>query len=141
MRELVRDLLWLGNAKDARDLRGLLDLGISAVIDLTIENTPPMLTRDLVYCRFPLVDGQGNSPEVLTAAVETLISLLSKRQRTLVYCGAGMSRSPCIAAMALALRDGKPPDETLQNVLSGHPSDVSPALWDDIKRACARLPG
>lgn len=33
MREVVADLLWIGNALDARDLKGVLAQRIEAVID------------------------------------------------------------------------------------------------------------
>ena len=87
MREVIPGILWLGHSHDARDLSHLLDLGIEAVVDLAIEETPPKLTRDLVYCRFPLNDGAGNPPLILRAAVETVCSLLAKGVPTFVFCG------------------------------------------------------
>lgn len=59
MREVIPDLLWIGNAFDARDLKSVLDRGIEAMVDLAIEEPPVSPTRELVYCRLPLVDGQG----------------------------------------------------------------------------------
>jgi hypothetical protein len=63
MREIIPRRLWLGNASDVRDLRRIHDLGVAAIVDLALEESVPQLTRDLIYCRFPLVDGSGNSPE------------------------------------------------------------------------------
>ena len=48
--------LWIGNAHDARDVRGVLAFGIGVVIDLAIEEPPIHFPRDIVYCRFPLLD-------------------------------------------------------------------------------------
>lgn len=67
MREVIVNRLWIGNALDARDVSGVLRLGIEAVVDLAIEEPPIQYPRDLVYCRFPLVDGAENSPSVLRA--------------------------------------------------------------------------
>jgi len=134
MIELLPGTLWLGNAMDARDLTRLHDVGIRALVDLAIEETPPKLTRDLVYCRFPIHDGTDNPREILRAAVETLLSFILKKVPTLVFCGAGMSRSPCVAAAALALSRDASFDDTLLEVVAGQPHDVSPRLWADVKR-------
>ena len=64
MREVI-DQLWIGNAIDARDVTGVLGLGVAAIVDLAIEEPPIQYPRDVVYCRFPLIDGSGNQPAVL----------------------------------------------------------------------------
>jgi len=43
-----------------------------------------------------------------------------------------MSRSPAIAAAAMALLTGRSPAEWLSKVGEGGPTDVSPGLWQDI---------
>lgn len=141
MREVAPGILWLGHAHDARDLSRLLDLGIEAIVDLAIEETPPKMTRELVYCRFPLNDGAGNPPLILRAAVETVCSLLAKSIPTFVYCGAGMSRSPCVVAAAIALHNDMAPDRMLEELIAGQPHDVSPPLWADVKKVCGELKG
>ena len=65
MRRVPGYSLWLGHAGDVRDLRCLLTTGIIAVVDLAIQEAPAPLTRELVYCRFPLVNGPGNPPWLL----------------------------------------------------------------------------
>ena len=64
MREFVPTKLWIGNAVDARDIRGVLGCGIAAVMDLAIEEPPIQFPRDIVYCRFPLIDGAGNQSAI-----------------------------------------------------------------------------
>jgi hypothetical protein len=142
MREILAGRLWLGNALDARDPRALFDVGIAAVVDLAYEEPPAQLPRSLAYCRIPLTDGAGNDPKLLRLALDTLQSLLSTGVPTLVACGAGMSRSPCIAAAALAVYHGASPDETLRSLLEHEPHDVSPAFWNDVVRSTKpRVPG
>ncbi len=58
---------------------------------------------------------------------------------TLVYCGAGMSRSPAIVAAALSIVQGGSPDERLKGIVAGHPHDVSPHLWEVVGGACSRM--
>ena len=91
MREVLPGLLWIGNAFDARDLKRILDSQIQAVIDLAMEEPPAALTRDLIYCRFPLVDGQGNSPAVIEAAINTAVIFVGAKVPTLISCSGGMS--------------------------------------------------
>jgi protein-tyrosine phosphatase len=95
------------------------------------------LGREIVYCRFPLMDGGGNSPVVLRAAVEITVRFAKENVPTLVACGAGMSRSPAVVTMALAKIDGRSPDECLAALVAGQPHDVSPLFWDDLQRALA----
>jgi protein-tyrosine phosphatase len=137
MRPITPHRLYLGTALDARDVRRLYELEIAAVVDLALEEKPAVLGREMMSCRFPLVDGAGNAAHVLRAAVEVTKRLIEQQAPTLVACGAGMSRSPAIVAMALAQMQGIGPEESLASLIVGQPHDVSPLFWDELKRACA----
>jgi protein-tyrosine phosphatase len=139
MREVLPSKLWIGNAADVCDAKGILQAGIGAVIDLAFEQLMPTLPRGLIYCRFPIMDGQQTSPFVLRAAIETLVSFLEKGIPALVCCSAGMSRSPAVVAAAMAIFQGGDPDDRLREVAMGHPHDVSPQLWQDVRCVCATL--
>ncbi len=82
--------------------------------------------------RFPLLDGPGNAPELLRLAVETLASLIKLPLATLVCCSMGLSRSPALAAMALARASGSDPRAQLDRVAKIRPLDVSPGLWRSL---------
>lgn len=133
MHEAIAGQLWIGNAMEARDTRRLLDLGIAALIDLAIEELPPPLVREIIYCRIPLTDGGGNRPDQLSLAIATVASLLRGQIPCFVFCGAGMSRSPAIAAAACSIAKGCEADEMLQQIVADHPHDISPQLWSDVK--------
>jgi hypothetical protein len=135
MRPLASSSLWLGHAGDARDLRGLLSAGFAALGDLAVNEPPLTVTRELVYCRVPIVDGTGNPPWLLQAAIETTATLARAKVQTLVFCAAGMSRSPAIAAAALARAQGRPAEECLAEILGDRGSDVSPGLWKEVVAA------
>ena len=136
MREVVKERLWIGNAADGRDCEGLLRAGVAAVVNLAAEESSPALPRDMVYCHFPINDGAQDDPAVLDVAIRALVSLLKNQVPTLVYCGGGMSRSPAIAAAALSIVQGGSPDERLKQIAAGRPHDVSPQLWEAVKRMC-----
>jgi hypothetical protein len=135
MRRIDGYPLWIGTARDARAIKEVLDAGIEAIVDLAVEEIPAGPTRELVYLRFPLVDGGGNPPWLILAAGMTIDGLIRLRVPTLVACGAGLSRSPAIAALGLCFAtDQRAPDILLRRVQKDVPSDVHPALWNDIMR-------
>jgi hypothetical protein len=135
MRPIAGYSLWIGNTGDLRDWRVIHRSGIVALIDLAVNEQPGPMAREIVYMRVPLIDGAGNAPWIVRAAVETLAGLLRERRSTLVFCGAGMSRSPAVAAGAIALLTGKTCDECLQSVIEGGPADVSPSTWREVMQA------
>ena len=84
MREVIPKVLWIGNALEARDVQAVLGVGIAAVVDLAMEEVPILFPRDVTCCRFPLIDGAGNTPAVIKAAIDTTISFIRGRVPTLV---------------------------------------------------------
>lgn len=135
MRQIDDHSLWLGHAGDLRNTAELFATGIIAVVDLASNEPPALLPREIVYCRFPLVDGGGNPAWLLRRAVETVAALAEANVATLVCCSAGMSRSPAILSAALARVVRISPAEMLARVNAEQASDVSPALWAEILAA------
>ena len=136
MREIIPNQLWIGNAGDGRDPARLLQNGVVAVINLAAEEPSPVLPRSMIYCHFPLMDGAQEDQAALRVAIQTVASLLKNQVPTMVYCGAGMSRSPAVVAAALSIVQEGSPDEKLKEIVTGHPHDVSPHLWEAVQRAC-----
>lgn len=141
MRQIFPHLLWLGNAGDGRDFRQQLDAGIKAVVQLAEEEPALQPPRDMMYFRCPLADGPGNDETYLLLTIVTIANLLERRIPTLVCCGGGMSRSPAVAAAALAMVYQEVPDEVLKKVAEHHPADVVPGLWNDVKTALEKERG
>ena len=132
MRVIEPYLLWIGNAGDVWRVADLMDAGIRAVVDLATNEPIAALPREIVYCRFPLFDGADNERWLLRAASDTISELLRANVPTLVACSAGMSRSPALAAAAIAKLSGRDPNECLLACVASGPADVSPALWNDV---------
>jgi protein-tyrosine phosphatase len=135
MRQVAGFPLWIGHVGDVRDTRVLFSTGIRAVIDLALNELPAALPRELVYCRFPLIDGVGNPPWLMQAAVDCVASFLLSGTPILVYCGAGMSRSPCIAAAAITRVRSCSADEALLVIAASGAVDVTPGFWAEVKAA------
>lgn len=136
MRDVHEELLFVADAPSARDVKLLYRFNVIAVVDVAANEHPAQLPRELIYCRFPLLDGTGNAPATLKLAVETIVSLMRAKIPTVVACSAGMSRSPAIAAYSIARVTGKSPDNCLLELVESGPHDVSPTLWAAMKRAC-----
>ena len=132
MRQIADYPLWLGHVGDTRDIAAISSAGIEAVVDLALNERPPTLPRDWLYCRVPLVDGAGNPRWKLDLAIAVVRTLLIGRTPTLLFCGAGMSRTPAIAAAAISAVSGMDLDEALALVTAESARDVSPGLWQDI---------
>jgi hypothetical protein len=135
MRRIDDFPLWIGTARDARDIKGVLDAGIGAIVDLAALCEPVRPTRDLVYLRFPLVDGGDNPPWLIRVALEGVEGLIREQVPTLVACDGGMSRSVVITVAALWKQNtSESLDAVLRRVSGEGPADVHPSLWADVKR-------
>jgi protein-tyrosine phosphatase len=135
MKQITPFPLWLGHAGDGRDFQRLAAAEIEAVVQVAAEEPAYLLPREIIYCRFPILDGRGNLPALLRTAIAAVIGLLENRLSTLICCGAGRSRSPAISAAALAICHQEPPSDWLKRIAEQHPTDVSPGLWQDILEA------
>lgn len=132
--------LWVGHAGDGRDFHEVFNRGIKAVVQLAMEEPPLQPPRELVCLRFPLLDGGGNDPAVLQLAIQNVAALVKQGMPTLVCCGGGMSRSPAIVAAALSMIENADMEQCVRRVIQSHPADVSPGLWDEIRRLSEVLP-
>ncbi len=134
MRRIADCRLWQGHAGDARNVYALLDREIEAVVDLADSEPPLVLPRQIVYCRYPLVDGAGNPPWLIRVAVQTVATLIRSEVSAFVFCSAGMSRSPVIIAAAIASLRGGSLVDGLRIATDGGRGDVSTSLLQDVAK-------
>jgi len=139
MRRVADKFLWIGHVGEASDPKLLALHQIRAMVDLAIDELPSTPSRERVYCRFPLLDGSGNPPWLIRSALLCVATLLRANTPTLVFCGAGMSRSPSIAAGGLAIVSGAPLAECLAAVTREGPADVSPGLWNEVSTSVIQM--
>lgn len=132
MHEVIPKSLWIGNAGDLLKPAAIELAGIKAIVQVALAEQMPMLSRELLLAHLPIMDGSGNSRGMIAAAIELTVSLIRERVPTLVCCSGGMSRSPCIAAGALAMVRSADPEAMLQEVIAGKPRDISPGLWQEV---------
>jgi protein-tyrosine phosphatase len=135
MNQIKPHPLWVGHAGDCHSFREVFDAGIRAIVQVAMEEPPCQPPRELIFYRFPLVDGSGNDPDLLHLAIHSISILVKKGIPTLVGCGAGMSRSPAIAAAALALANQVPLGESVKCVSEYRPIDISPGFLAQVVQA------
>jgi len=126
--------LWLGNEGDIQDIRAVFSQGIEVLVDLAAHEPPRHLPRETLYCHIPLIDGPDNPPWLVQLAVGTVMHLLKSNVPALVYCGGGVSRSPCIAAAAISLIRGCSVPEALTHLSQSEAMDINPGLLAEVQR-------
>ena len=139
MNQIPPHQVWIGHQGEGSDFRKVFDQGIKALVHLAREELPPQPPRELILCHFPLLDGGGNHSDLLALAIRTTARLLRMHVPTLVFCSAGESRAPAVAAAALTLAFGGTAEDNLQQIVRHHPSDVSPGLWQEVTGVLASL--
>ena len=134
MRDIIPEVLWIGNAFDGRNVKAVMDSGIQAVVHLAIEEPPVQLPREVVSCRFPLLDGEGNSAVLMQAVIDLIVSFVKEHIPTLVVCSGGMSRSPLIASAVVAKVEAIDFDDAIRCVTDSGPCDFSAKLYVEVKQ-------
>lgn len=124
--------VWLGNARDLRNVPEILNNGVTAIVDLAIEEPLPKLPRTTNYCRFVLTDDGENDPANVRAAILAASAFIRGGHVTGICCSAGLNRSPSIAAAAISHVSGESPVKCLELVASAKDIDVNPALWNQV---------
>ena len=130
----MTDDYFCGGAGVGAGVAGCVLVGCAG-IPCNTDLEPVLPPRELIYCRFPLLDGTGNPPELLTLAVQTVTELLRRQVPTAVCCGNGVSRSPAVAAAALAVFQRLDLADSLKRISDQHRCDVSPGLLHDLREA------
>ena len=128
MRRIENRPLWLGHDRDVRELHPLLDLGVSAVVDVCDTEPIPWLPHEIIRCRFPLAESSRNPSWLVEMTCETVASLIRAGVPTMVVCTRSYSRSACVAAAALALAEDRPILEMLSKIIGSEPITYSREL-------------
>jgi len=98
--DAVADRLFVGTIDDAENNIRLRDRCVDAVVSLT-HDIP--CVPEVSVARIPMIDGPQNDVQTFERAVIETLERLDEVDQVLVHCSAGASRSPAVAATALAL--------------------------------------
>lgn len=101
----VADGLFVGTLDDAGNLSRLCEYGIENIVSLIHAESASEFPSDLTVVNVPMRDGPCNDQQKFQRAVTHALYRLNAGEELLVHCSAGASRSPAVAATALALSD------------------------------------
>jgi protein-tyrosine phosphatase len=109
--------LFVGTTADAGDGSRLREHGVTVVVSLTHGDPDGGYPDGTTVVEVPMVDGPRNDRAAFDRAVTAVESRLGG-SGVLVHCSAGASRSPAVAATALALSEGIGLDDAFQRVMA-----------------------
>jgi protein-tyrosine phosphatase len=121
MDEVARNL-FVGTAADATDESTLNAHDISVIISVTATSHAGNAPAEVTLIEVPMMDGPQNSQDAFETAVAAVMSRLAAGDRILPHCSAGASRSPAVAAAALALHTDSELEAAVQQVLTRRPA-------------------
>ncbi len=98
--------LFVGTVTDAGDEEMLEQHDVDRVVSLTHRDPAEGFPDDVSVSQCAMMDGPQNQRDVFHSAVEQCLSGLERGEIILVHCSRGASRSPSVAAAALALDAG-----------------------------------
>lgn len=131
----VAEGLFVGTLADAGDATELRKRDIAEIVSLTHEAPPDGFPAAATVRRVPMTDGPQNEQSAFETAAEAVRSRLDAGVPVLVHCRSGASRSPAVAATALALERRVDLENAFQQVAERRDAvDPHPAL---VRRAAS----
>jgi len=98
--------LFVGTAEEAGNESLLREHSVDRVVSLTHREPETGFPAGVSVARIEMKDGPRNESTRFKSAVEELLSALRSRDVVLVHCSRGASRSPSVAATAIAVHRG-----------------------------------
>ena len=114
----------IGNFVDARSV---LSTDVDAILCLKEGCCDEKDERFYVLC-LPLIDGSGNDRRLFDDAVDFIDDIVSGGETILVHCHAGRSRSVCIVARYLMMRQGMPREKAIAAIEKKREIFLSPGV-------------
>ena len=111
MIKISENLIVLSRNDVAEDLEKLKKKGFTEFVSVAKEWNEEFTTK-----HFLLTDDEFNEDEKIKEAINYVMARLRAEKKVVVYCGAGQSRSPTVAAIAFCLLNNKNFDDII-NIL------------------------
>ena len=132
----VADGLFVGTLEDAGDKALIQEHSIVNIVSLAHSEPDGGFPSELTVKNVPMLDGPRNDQQRFDQAVTLVLECLKTGDNLLVHYSAGASRSPAVAATALALYDEIGLEAAFEQV-SKHRNAVDP--HEAVVRQAARV--
>jgi len=83
-------------------------------------------------------DARDPAP-IFELGIEAVIDLAYEERPALIACSAGLSRSPTIAAIGLALHTGKTPAEVVEQIGELKSLAINGLFWNEASKAASNI--
>lgn len=118
----IRENLYLGSWEPASNLAELQAHGITAVLNVALEQADPdFFNEGITSIKIGLGDCPFNKPHVKELAVSTLAALLDAGEVVFVHCVAGASRSPYVISKYLMKKENRTLDDVMTELVALRP--------------------
>jgi len=117
----ITEQVAIGDADDSRGItQEKFEAALNVAVDLDIcdKVDPEVRNFNVRRHKAGLLDGAGNHPFMLVAAVLMLEGLVSQQKRVLVHCQAGQSRSVMVVSAWMAFKGLTTLDDALAKNLA-----------------------
>lgn len=132
--------LFVGTIEDAANESLLHDRDITSIISLTHREPNGGFPAETIVVNIPMIDGPQNDQMAFQTAVIEVLKQLESGERILIHCTAGASRSPAIAATALALHRNIELNVAFDRIKSRRPpADPHEALIHQARRVYTEI--
>ena len=127
--DAVANGLFVGTLADAGDTEAVRERGIELLVSLTHGRPESGFPTAVTVRRHSMTDGPRNERAAFRAAVNAVRSGLAAETPVLVHCQSGASRSPAVAATAIAVEQGVELETAFEQVAARRDAtDPHPAL-------------
>lgn len=131
----ITEGLYVGDIRDASNTKQYYRYEIDAAVKLSHKAPDGGYLDHVEVHDHSMIDGPQNDQGSMTEAVRATADLLSKGETVFVHCSAGASRSPSVAAAALAVLKGVDVQEAGEQVRDARQIQVHPDVWENAQRA------
>lgn len=112
----VDESVFVGTLEDAGDESRLRRHGVDTVVSLTYGAPEAGFPDSVSVLEAAMMDGPRNQKATFESAVEQVLASLRSDESVLVHCSRGASRSPSVAAAAIAVHRGIDIEEAFEQV-------------------------
>ncbi len=126
-----RDNLFISDYQGATQEDKLMENGITVVLNVAFEVNNPIYNPERISSfKVGLTDTNQNPPFMTNAAISLLGLLLSGKEKVLVHCAAGASRSVFVAVSVVSIMEDRDWHDVLRELQDIYPIAIQSPLFE-----------